>query len=366
MRITFVLPTVNMHGGTRVLAIYADRLRRRGHEVTVVSIPQRQQRFLTKVKSLVRGKGWPKNPGPAVSYFDDIDVPLHVLEVVRPVLDQDLPDADVVLATYWITGPWVAELSTRKGVKAFFLQGYELSPGRENPNMDAAWRLPLQKIVISQWLKELARDRFGDSNVRLVPNSVDMTQFYAPARLKQETPTVGMLYSTIHLKGVDATLAALERVKKQLGNLRVVAFGAERVSAELPLPDWVEFHFLPPQDEIRFLYGKCDVWVCGSRREGFHLPPLEAMACRCPVVSTRVGGPMDTIQDGINGYLVDVDNSTELASQVIRVLTLDDEEWGRMSDAALATATRYSWDDATALLESALFDIVTEARNKVV
>lgn len=358
MRVTFVLPYAGMAGGSRVLAIYADRLRRRGHQVTVVSIPQARRSFLGKVKSLVRGRGWPKESEP--SHFSGVSVPHQVLETARPVEDDDVPDADVVLATFWRTGPWVAALSPRKGAKAILLQGYETSPGREEPAIDAVWRLPLHKIVISKWLVELARDRFGDSNVHHVPNSVDMEQFHAPARGKQATPTVGMLYATLHLKGIDVSLVALERVRKHVGNLRVVAFGAERVSAELPLPEWVEFHYRPAQDEIRRLYGQCDVWLCGSRREGFHLPPLEAMACRCPVVSTRVGGPLDTVQEGVNGFLVNVEDSAGLADRLVRVLTLGEAEWSRMSETALATAIRYTWDDATDLLESALRDVIGE------
>lgn len=364
MRVMFVLPHAGIAGGIRVLAIYADRLRRRGHEVTVVSLPPVQLSLLRKVKSLVRGRGWPKDPEPMPSHFDGVDVPHHVLETARPVVDDDVPDADVVLASFWKTAPWVAALSPRKGAKAILLQGYETSPGREDPSMDAAWRLPLHKIVISKWLVELARDRFGDINVHHVPNSVDPRLFHAPARGKQTTPTVGMLYATIHLKGIDVSVAALERVRKQLGNLRVVAFGASRFSVELPLPEWVEFHYCPPQDEIRRLYATCDVWLCGSRREGFHLPPLEAMACRCPVVSTRVGGPLDTVEEGVNGFLVDVEDSDGLAERLVKVLTLGEAEWRRMSDAALATATRYTWDDATDLLERALLDVLSKSSGK--
>jgi glycosyltransferase involved in cell wall biosynthesis len=359
MRVTFVLPGVGLYGGIRVLAIYADRLRRRGHEVTVVSLPPARSSILSKVKSLLRGRGWPTDQEP--SHFDGIDVPLHVLDTVRPVVDDDLPNADIVLATLWRTASWVAALSPSKGAKAFFLQGYETSPGEEDLEMDAAWRLPLHKIVISRWLADLARDRFGDSNVHLVPNSVDRNQFHAPVRGKQATPTVGMLYQTLHLKGVDVSLAALERVRRQMGELRVVAFGSKRVSTELPLPDWVEYHYRPPQHEIPLLYGKCDVWLCGSRREGFHLPPLEAMACRCPVISTRVGGPLDTVKEGVNGFLVDVEDSAGLAEALIRVLMLPEADWRQMSDAALATAARYTWDDATDLLESALRDVIREA-----
>lgn len=362
MRVTFILGYAGMAGGTRVLAIYADRLHRRGHEVTVVSIPQARPTLFSKLKSLARGRKWPKDPEPEPSYFDKVEVPHRVLESIRPVIDDDVPDADVVLATFWRTGPWVMALSPSKGAKAILLQGYETSPGQWNPEIDAVWRLPLRKIVISEWLVKLARDRFDDSNVHHVPNSVDTAQFHAPVRGKQPTPTVGMLYSTYHAKGVDVCVAALERVRKQVSDLRVLAFGAVRVSAEMPLPEWVEFHYRPSQDEIRRLYSDCDVWLCGSRQEGFHLPPLEAMACRCPVVSTCVGGPLDTIEEGINGFLLPVEDSTGLAQQLVRVLTMSQGEWKRMSDAAFATANRHTWDDSTDLLESALYKIFRDAK----
>lgn len=358
MRVTFVLPYAALTGGNRVLSIYASRLHQRGHDVLVVSQPPEKPRLLRRLKLLVGGRASPK--GPTTSFFDDLMVPHHVLEAARPVTDADVPDADIVLATYWKTAQGVAGLSSQKGVKAILLQGYETSPGRWDRAIDEAWRLPLHKIVVSRWLVDLARDRFGESTAYYVPNSVDTKQFRAPARGKQETPTVGMLYSTLHLRGVDVVQAALEKLKRQVPSLRGVAFGAEEISTRLPLPDWVEFHHCPPQNQLRLLYGQCDVWVCGSRREGFHLPMLEAMACRCPVVSTRIGGPADTIEEGSNGFLVDVEDSTMLAMRLLEVLTLSETAWRRMSDAALATAIRYSWDDATDLLENAFRDMIRD------
>ena len=358
MRVTFVLPPVNLTGGTRVLAIYADRLYRRGHNVTVVSVPSARRSLLAKAKSFVRGRGWPKNRAPEPSFFDDAVVLHRVLNTARPVIDEDVPDADIVLATFWRTAPWVAALSPRKGAKAILLQGYETSGGAD-PAIDAAWRLPLSKIVVSKWMVKLAHDRFGDSNVHLVPNSVDTTQFYAPSRRKQAVPTVGILYSTLHLKGVDIALAALQQVRERIENLKLVAFGVIPVSAEMALPDWCEYYHQPAQDTIRDIYSKCDLWLCASRQEGFHLPPLEAMACRCPVVSTSVGGPIDIIENGLNGYLVPIADAKALADRMVDVLTFGDEQWRAMSDAAIATATHYTWDDATDLLENALQEIVS-------
>src|ERR1700704_5850035 len=101
MRITFVLPHAGMAGGIRVLAVYASRLQRRGHQVTVVSTPQWQPALSAKVKSLLRGRGWPKAAAPELSWFDEAGVPHRVIERWRPVADHDVPDADLVLATWW-------------------------------------------------------------------------------------------------------------------------------------------------------------------------------------------------------------------------------------------------------------------------
>jgi glycosyltransferase involved in cell wall biosynthesis len=63
---------------------------------------------------------------------------------------------------------------------------------------------------------------------------------------------------------------------------------------------------------------------------------------------------MDIIHDGVNGYLVPVGDFTALANQLVHVLSLPEAEWQAMSEAAYATATQYTWDDAVELFEAAL------------
>jgi len=363
-----------MAGGIRVLAIYADRLRRRGHHVTVISTPRpsgftwhRIKRAFFEAKRqvwrrlLTALKRRSERANTNISHFDYVDVPLHVIDRFRPVTDRDVPDGDVVIATWWETAEWVAKLSPRKGAKAYFIQHYEVFDYTPAERVKATWRLPLHKITISKWLVELAAQEYGDCGVRLVPNSVDTSQFYAPPRGRQSRPTVGLLYSTAKWKGVDVSLKAVELAAKQVTELQLIAFGAERVTDRLPLPRGTSFYLLPAQDSIRDLYASCDVWLCGSYSEGFHLPPLEAMACRCPVVSTNSGGPADIIQTDSNGYLVPIGDAEALADRLVYVLTCDEEKWRSLSDAALATATRYTWDDATDLLETALCEISSDA-----
>jgi glycosyltransferase involved in cell wall biosynthesis len=354
MRITFVAPPVNMTGGIKVIVIYAQRLMRKGHNLCIVSPPLAVPSLFAKAKSWLRGKGWPASSSSAASHVEGSGVEHRVLDRWRPVVDRDLPDADVVIATWWETAEWVNALHPRKGAKAYFIQHHEVFPFLAVDRSRATYRLPLRKIVISRWLEQVMRIEYGDGSVDLVPNSVDPDQFFAPVRGKQSIPTVGFVYSTAGFKSLNVSIAALANVKQRLGRVRVIAFGSEHVSPKVPLPPWIEFHYLPPQDQIRLIYGSCDVWLCGSSSEGFYLPLLEAMACRCPVVSTKVGGATDLIQEGVNGFLADVGDFETLADRTVELLQLDPNSWAKMSDAALATTSRYTWDDATDLLEGAL------------
>ncbi|NGZ12046.1 MAG: glycosyltransferase [Nitrospira sp. LK70] len=350
MRVTFVLPFAGLQGGIRVVAIYAKRLKERGHEVVVISTPP-ESSFGWKVRSFIRG-GWRTDLMP--SHFDHLDVEHRVLDRVRPVTDVDVPDSDVVMATYYTTAYGVLRLSPSKGAKAILLQGYELLNGKPTPKLDATWRMPMHKIAVSNWLAQLARDKFGDETASLVPNGVDLDQFHAVPRDKNSVPTVGFLIHNEPLKGCGTSIAAVKRVVESIPSLRLISFGAEHPDFGLRLPRFGEFHYQPPQEKIRDLYAQCDVWLSTSILEGFCLPLLEAMACRCPVVSTRAGGPIDILEDGVNGYLTEVADVDALADRVLRLLRLPPEDWRKMSDAAYRTATRFNWNDATVLFEEAL------------
>jgi glycosyltransferase involved in cell wall biosynthesis len=353
MKITFVLPGVSLNGGIRVVAVFAEHLSAEGHEVTVVA-PRSGMPLRRKVKFLLMGRGWP-NPHFQNSYFDGGRVKPHILESWRPVAEHDVPDADVIVATFYNTAHWVHRLSPQKGAKAILIQNYEVEEGKTNPALDATWRMPMHKIVISKWLLDLARDRFGDANASLVPYGINFEQFSAPPREKQKVPAVGLLYGKSWYKGCRTSLAAFKKAAANFSACRLVCFGAEQPGPiALRLPHGAEFHFRPPQDRLKDLYRQCDVWLCGSNREGFHMPPMEAMACRCPVVSTRVGGPVDMVEPGVNGYLADIGDADGLAHGLQKVLTLPPEGWRSMSDAAYHTARRYNWDEASTLFRKAL------------
>lgn len=341
-------------GGDRVIATYAQRLKQRGHEVFVISRPKSRPNLRQQVKSLLKGQGWISVAENEASHFDGLDVPCRLLERYRPVTDADIPDADVVIATWWETAEWVANLSESKGAKAYFIQHYEAFDYLPKERVAATWSLPLHKITISKWLVDLAQTQYGDDNVSLVLNSVDTEKFYASPRGKQPIPTVGMLYVTAYWKGCDISLKAFSLAAQKIPNLRLVAFGFDNSpSPELPLPLGTEYACRPSQSSLKNFYARCDAWLFGSRSEGFGMPILEAMACRTPVIGTPVGAAPELLSNGA-GMLVKPEDPEDMARAIERLCQLSDVEWQVMSDAAYAKATSYTWDDASELFEAAL------------
>ena len=364
MKITFVLPTLCLTGGIRVVSILAERLRKLGHSVFVISIPHPQPSMRQQVKSLLRGRGWISPLEKEPSFFDNLAVEHKITDRYRPVEDKDVPDADVVVATWWETAEWVAKLSPSKGAKAYFIQHHEVFDYLPQDRVEATWRLPLHKITISQWLVDLAETKYGDSQVSLAPPSVDTKQFYAAPRNKQSVPTVGIMYSTIYWKGTDIALKAFSLAAEKIPNLRLVAFG-EAPSSELPLPVNTEFVIQPDQDKIKDYYSKCDVWLLASRSEGFGLPIIEAMACRTPVISTPAGAAPEILSGG-TGILVRPEDPAEMAKAIESICQLPNSRWQALSEAAYAKVNNYSWEDATAYFEAALKVAVDKSKQREV
>jgi glycosyltransferase involved in cell wall biosynthesis len=354
MRITFLAPTANMSGGMRVIAIYARELMRRGHAVRVVSPPCRPVPLRRRLKSLATGGGWPGITRHPASHLDASGVEHCVIDRWRPITDADVPDGDVVIGTWWETAEWVNALRPSKGAKAYFIQGHEVFPYLPTERSRATYRFAMHKIVVARWLKDLMAAQYGDRMADVVPNSVDRSQFFAPERGRQPRATVGLLYSTAPIKGLDAALAAVRLVAPRLPGLSLVAFGSERPVARQPLPPGAAFTHLPQQHKLRELYGQCDAWLTASRSEGFNLPAMEAMACRTPVVATRTGWPEEAVATGHNGVLADVDDVQGLADGLESVLTLPEEQWRTMSANALATVADASWAASATLFERAL------------
>lgn len=336
-----------------MISIYAQKLYDRGHDVKVVARPHIAANWREQIKSILKGKGWIVTPKNLPSHFDNLSVPRRVLNRFRPVKERDVPDADVVIATWWETAHWINKFSPAKGAKAYFVQHHEVFEYLPQQKAAATYLLPLHKIAVAQWLVDVMRTEYNDHHVSLVPNSVDAKQFYAPPRRKQAVPTFGLVYSPLAWKGCDISLKAFSLAAQKNPDIRLIAFGSCHPTPELPLPPNTEFVFRPSQDQLKHLYAQCDAWLFGSRSEGFGLPLLEAMACRTPVIGTPVGAAPELLADEA-GILVKFEDPEDMAKAIDRVRQMSEQEWQQLSNNAYKKATDYTWDDATTLFEAAL------------
>jgi glycosyltransferase involved in cell wall biosynthesis len=63
-----------------------------------------------------------------------------------------------------------------------------------------------------------------------------------------------------------------------------------------------------------------DLFVLPSLQESFGLAAMEAMACEVPVIASRVGGVPEVIEDGVTGFLHDVNDLHGMARSAVTLL----------------------------------------------
>ena len=87
-----------------------------------------------------------------------------------------------------------------------------------------------------------------------------------------------------------------------------------------------QIHWLGWQRNPTPYFHLADFFVCPSRHEPLGNVLLEAWAHACPVVSTRSHGALELIEDGVSGLLCDVDDAQQMASQMLTMLQVSEEQ----------------------------------------
>ena len=88
-----------------------------------------------------------------------------------------IPDADIIIATWWVHAYDVAKYSERTGGKFYFVRDYEIWDGPRR-HVNGSYTLPLHRIVTSTWLKNLIEETFHVPCLGPIPNGINTDLFY--------------------------------------------------------------------------------------------------------------------------------------------------------------------------------------------
>ncbi len=185
-------------------------------------------------------------------------------------------------------------------------------------------RLSEQVVGVSEDATRLCRDQDWRSAGRIscIWNGIDLERFAV-----RPLPAVPHAISVARLSkekdfGTLLRAVALARAEVPEFRLTIVGDGAERASLEqltdeLGLRDVVTF--LGERRDIPELLSQASFFVSSSKTEGISLTLLEAMAVGLPILTTRVGGNPEVVQEGVTGRLVEPLNPDALASGIVEM-----------------------------------------------
>jgi len=211
------------------------------------------------------------------------------------------------------------------------------------------------------YAKESMFLRYYQDKITIIPNGINIEEFnrgYSKeeCRKKLGLPTdkhiILFFGSLVAYKGPDILLRAFSMVKNSISDVQLVFAGRGEMLEELKiisrkfnLERDITFAGFVSEDLKPLYYTAADIFCLPSTNlgESFGIVNLEAIACGTPVVSTRLGGIPDVIEEGKNGLLAEPNNEKSLAEKLIQLLE-DDDLARKMGDYGKQKVNDYSWE----------------------
>jgi glycosyltransferase involved in cell wall biosynthesis len=200
-----------------------------------------------------------------------------------------------------------------------------------------AYQLPLKLIVINDDMMRL----YAEKKPVLFHVGIE-DYFSSPPSLeeKQSGNRILIPLREGEMKGAVYGIEAARLVNENIRNVTISAYGNYQRDK---VPSFIEYHYLPSNSEVLELYRKATVFVLPSILEGMSLPPLEAMASGCVVVSADCVGIRVYLKHEFNSIIVPVRDSKALFTAVQRLLA-DSDLMEMLRANGIKTASQFTYD----------------------
>lgn len=199
---------------------------------------------------------------------------------------------------------------------------------------------------------------FARSDVTVIPNAVDVSRFNLNERLRRRASSREALKFSEHdfvlllvgndwkKKGLPTLLNAASELPESA--LRVLVAGRDNRAPflaqirSLNLEGRVRFEESSP-DVMQF-YAAADLYAGPSLHDSFALPPIEAMACGLPVITSVNNGGSQIITEGFDGFILNNPGDSAALAQLVRQLYQHPDLRRNVGENAARTAQSYTWE----------------------
>lgn len=248
---------------------------------------------------------------------------------------------DLVLTSHLNFSPAAHLLQRLRGVPFWTVaHGFEAWDA-QRPSVLRALRACDRVLAVSSYTRAVLIDRHGlrPERVHLMPNTFDAERFQPGPRplpllqrlgidpAKRIILTVARIEERERYKGYDQIIRTMPEVLSCVPEAHYLLVGrgndagrVQQMIAQRGLGHCVTVANDIEDDELPDCYRACDVFVMPSKREGFGIVFLEALAAGKPVVAGKLDGSVDPLLHGELGILLDPDNAAEIRDAIIDVL----------------------------------------------
>ena len=274
--------------------------------------------------------------------------------------------ADLLHMTTYVSPPWspcptvvtIHDLSFLEYPKAFSWRVRTMLRSLVPGSVARAARV----IAVSEWTKQDIIRRYGIPAEKIIvtPEAPppgfrrlpDPQSLPLPPGVRQ--PFVLAVGNLEPRKNLGRLIQAFAQVVQQhgfpgqlvlVGKAQLGAGDASRAVRESGVESRVVFTGFVSHDDLTLLYNRASLFVYPSLYEGFGLPPLEAMACGCPVVASNATAMPETLGDA--ALLVDPFSIGELAQAMFAVLDRP-ELASSLRERGTRRVAGYSWEATAA------------------